>query len=91
MQVHYGRYGGADSFESTFDAPKAGIYQLTAGVVTPAWQEHVFVSANGAKDPVDSAQPYAVGMWDTTQPVEIDLVEGRNVLTFSREQYFHGE
>jgi len=40
---------------------------------------------NNAKELIDIALPYTVGMWDKTQPVEITLVEGKNVLTFSRE------
>ena len=85
MQLHYERNGKPESFEYTFDAPKAGQYALTARVVTPSWKQHLFVSVNGAKDLVDMALPFTVGMWDTTTPVELDLVKGRNVLTFSRE------
>ena len=88
MRLHYGRYGGAGICEYTCDAPRAGEYQLTARAVTPAWKLHVFVSPNGEQD-VDVALPHTVGMWDTRQPVEIDLVQGRNVLTFSRAHYFH--
>jgi len=34
---------------------------------------------------VDIAMPFTVGMWDKTEPVEITLQQGRNVLTFSRD------
>ena len=31
-----------------------------------------------------------VGMWDKTQPVEVSLVKGRNVLRFSRNEPVKG-
>ena len=84
-QLHYSRTGGNQTFEYTFDAPAAGKYALTARVVTPSWKQHLFVAANGDQILTDIALPHTVGMWDTTKPVEITLVKGKNVLTFSRE------
>jgi len=85
LQLHYSRTGGHQEFEYTFGAPAAGKYSLTARVVTPSWKQHLFVAANGAKDAIDIALPFTVGMWDTSEPVEVSLVKGKNVLTFSRE------
>jgi len=85
MQLHYSRNGKPEDFEYTFDAPKAVKYTLTARVVTPSWKQHLMVTANGAEKPIDIALPFTVGMWDKTQPVEITLAKGKNVLTFSRE------
>ena len=85
MQLHYSRNGNPEEFEYTFEAPKAGKYALTARVVTPSWKQHLMVTANGAEKPIDIALPFTVGMWDKTQPVEITLANGKNVLTFSRE------
>ena len=82
-QLHYSRLGAPEDFEYTFDAPAAGKYALTARVVTPSWKQRLQVSVNGAK-PIDIALPFTVGMWGKTQPVEITLVKGRNVLRFSR-------
>jgi hypothetical protein len=80
--LHFSRYGTeADSFEYTFDAPKAGKYKLTADVVTPMPNHKLMVSANGGAD-VAMALPYTIGMWGTTQPIEIGLKAGRNVLKF---------
>lgn len=80
--LHLSRYStGSDSFEYTFDAPKAGEYQLTAKVVTPKPNQRLFASANGTKD-VEIALPYTIGMWDKTAPVGIELKAGRNVLRF---------
>jgi hypothetical protein len=85
MQLHYSRNGNPENFEYTFEAPAAGPYALTARVVTPSWKQHLLVAANGAEEPTVMALPFTVGMWDTTQPVKIALVKGRNVLRFSRE------
>jgi len=85
MQLHYNRLGKPEEFEYTFDASVAGKYALSARVVTPSWKQHLFVTANGAGQPTDIALPHTVGMWDKTEPVEVTLVEGRNVLRFSRD------
>jgi hypothetical protein len=84
-QLHYSRTSGSEAFEYTFDVPKAGAYALTARVVTPSWKQVLSVTANGAAESVDIALPFTVGMWDTTAPVEIALIKGKNVLAFSRD------
>ncbi len=89
-QLHYGRNGGAQDFEYTFDVPNAGQYALTARVVTPSWKQHLLVSVNGSEKPIDIALPFTVGMWDVTEPVRVTLVEGKNVLRFSREEPVKG-
>jgi len=90
MQLHYNRLGRPEVFEYTFDAPAAGRYALRARVVTPSWKQRLLVAANGAKEPTDIALPFTVGMWEETQPVEVTLVKGRNVLTFSRKGQVKG-
>ncbi len=84
-QLHYSRTGKHEEFEYTFNAPKAGRYALTAQVVTPSWKQHLLVAANGAEEPVDITLPFTVGMWDTTDPVDVTLRKGKNMLRFSRE------
>jgi hypothetical protein len=90
MQLHYSRMGGAEVFEYTFDAPAAGKYALSTRVVTTSADQHLLVAANDAKEPTDIAVPFTVGMWDRTQPVEVSLVKGRNVLRFSRNEPVKG-
>jgi hypothetical protein len=85
MQLHYNRTSKPETFEYTFNAPKAGKYALSAMVVTPSWKQHLLVTVNGSEKPIDIALPFTVGMWDKTQPVEVALVKGRNTLRFSRE------
>jgi len=85
MQLHYSRNGNPEDFEYTIDAPAAGKYALTARVVTTSAEQHLQVAVNGAKDLIDIAVPFTVGMWDKTPPVEISLVKGSNTLRFSRQ------
>ncbi len=85
MQLHYNRNGAPEGFEYTLEAPAAGQYALSARVVTPSWKQHLLVAVNGSETPTDIALPFTVGMWETTEPVTISLVKGRNVLRFSRE------
>lgn len=41
------------------------------------------VTVNNDKDPVDIVIPYTIGMWQKTEPVEVTLVSGQNVLSFA--------
>lgn len=80
--LHLSRYSKeADTFEYTFDAPKAAKYQLVASVVTPKWDQRLFATANGGT-PVEMALPYTIGTWDKTAPVEVELKAGENVIKF---------
>jgi hypothetical protein len=83
MQMHYGRNGGPETFEYTFDAPTAGTYELTARVVTTSPNQHFHVVANDAGEPVDIAVPHTVGAWSKTPAARVTLAKGKNVLRFS--------
>jgi HEAT repeat protein len=85
MQLHYSRLGKSEVFEYTFDAPAGGRYVLTARIVTPSWKQHLFLTVNDAKEQIDIPLPHTVGYWDTTDPVEITLAKGTNILRFSRD------
>jgi len=81
-RLHLSRYAKqSDTFEYTFDAPKAGKYQLAASVATPMPKHRLFASANGGAE-VEFPLPYTVGLWGKTEPVEIELNAGKNVLKF---------
>ena len=90
LQIHYSRNYGAVDFEYAVDVPEAGKYALQARVVTVSPGQHLLVAANGAKEPVDIAAPYTIGMWGQTPPVQIELVKGRNVLHCSRPEPVKG-
>lgn len=83
-QLHYSRTGKDQDFSYTVNAPAAGTYNLTMRVVTPSWKQKVLLTINGEK-PIDIELPYTVGMWETTQPIEVELKKGENTLTFSRK------
>ncbi len=83
MQLNYSRYGGPQVLEYTFDAPKAGRYQLTSRVITSRWDTSLLVSSNG-NEPVVMPLPFTVGLWKTTEPIVIELKAGSNTLAFAR-------
>ncbi len=84
-QLHYSRIGGPQTFEYTFDAPAAGKYELAARVVTPTWRQSVLLTVNNSKSPVEIPLPFTVGMWDTTEPVTVELTKGPNHFVFKRD------
>jgi hypothetical protein len=80
--LHVSRYAKVgDTFEYTFEAPKAGKYQLAARVATPMPKHRLFVTANGGTE-VEFALPYTIGLWGKSEPMTIELVAGKNVLKF---------
>jgi hypothetical protein len=80
--LHMSRYAKAgDTFEYTFDAPKAGKYKLVADIATPMPNRKLFATANGGPT-VEMALPYTIGLWGKTTPVQIELKAGSNVLNF---------
>jgi hypothetical protein len=90
LQMHYNRNGKPEAFEYAFDAPEAGKYALSARVVTVSPDQRLLVAANDAKASVDIAVPYTIGKWEQTQPVEVSLVKGKNVLRFTRNEPVKG-
>ncbi|HEX5790154.1 MAG TPA: hypothetical protein VFY13_03325, partial [Luteolibacter sp.] len=81
--LHMSRYAKAgDTFEYTFDAPKAGKYRLVANIATPRPNQKLYATANGGT-PVEMALPYTIGLWGKTDPVEVEFKAGSNVLKFS--------
>ncbi|WP_346189076.1 hypothetical protein [Rubritalea halochordaticola] len=83
-QLHYSRSAGSAEFEYDFQCQQPGKYALVAKVVTPSWQQNLLVTANESKQPVKIPLPHTVGSWQLTEPVAIDLQQGRNVLRFTR-------
>lgn len=80
--LHMSRYAKqGDTFEYTFEAPKAGTYQLVADLATPKPNQKLFATPNGGI-PVEVALPYTIGLWGKTSPVEVKLKAGSNVLKF---------
>jgi hypothetical protein len=81
-RLHVSRYSKeGDTFEYTFDAPKAGKYQLVANVATPKPNQKLFATANGGTE-VELELPYTIGLWGKTSAVEVELKAGSNLLKF---------
>lgn len=64
-------------------APRAGKYTLSARVATVQEGQKFQVAANPDQPPIEIAVPYTIGMWEQTQPIEISLNKGKNVLQFA--------
>jgi len=48
------------------------------------------IAANDSKTPVEIAVPYTVGFWQQTQPVQLSLVNGKNVIRFTLKEGSRG-
>jgi hypothetical protein len=75
-----------DAFGCEVDVPDPGKYRLAARVVTVHAEGQLRLTVNGAKEPVAMVVPYTCGRWETTQPVEVTLVQGKNMLNFSKPE-----
>ncbi len=84
IQMHYNRLGPDESFEYVIQAPAAGKYALAAKVVTVSANLKLLLTVNDAQEPSVVPLPYTVGMWQKSEPFEISLTKGENVLQFSR-------
>lgn len=71
-------------FTAEVEVEKAGMYRLTLRVVTVRDDNRVSLTVNSGAKPFDLHVPYTVGRWESTQPVEINLVKGKNVLQFGK-------
>lgn len=87
MQMHC---SGGFKAQYAFAAPQAGRYMLTVRVATLQEGQKFLFAANDAKQPVEAAVPYTIGMWQKTQPVEISLLKGQNILNVELRQGSRG-
>lgn len=87
MQLHC---TGKFNAEYTVNVPRAGKYALAARVVTVQEGQRFLFAANEAKAAADLAVPYTIGKWQQTQPVEISLVKGENVLRITLQDGSRG-
>jgi formylglycine-generating enzyme required for sulfatase activity len=66
-------------------ASKAGKYSLEAKVVTANYDQRIKVSANEGQE-IAMKMPFTEGVWQSSQPVELTLVKGENLLNFWRDE-----
>jgi len=79
-QIHYARLGQRPELvRYTVEAPAEGKYELTAKVATVSPKMEAIVRVN-RRLLLDMPLPYTKGMWQETEPIVMDLKEGRNSL-----------
>jgi hypothetical protein len=71
-------------FNCEVDVPNPGKCLLTARVVTVHADGQLHLTTNQVKDPIAMTIPYTCGKWEQTKPVEVTLVQGKNVLSFAK-------
>jgi len=77
-QLHYGRLGERpELIRYTVEAPAEGKYELVSNVATVSPKIEVIVRVN-RRLMLDMPLPYTKGMWQKTEPIVMDLKEGRN-------------
>jgi hypothetical protein len=87
MQVHAtAGYKG----EVTFEVPAAGKYTLSAKVVTVQNGHSFSVAVNHSGSPIAIPVSNTIGEWVRTSPVEFELNEGMNTLTFALQEGSRG-
>ena len=85
MQVHYGLIGQRPELLSyTVDVPKAGKYEFTAHVCTVTMNRKFLLRVN-RRILLDVDIPYTKADWMDTEPVELELKEGRNRISFTQK------
>jgi hypothetical protein len=65
------------------EAPQAGKYTLTARIATLGDEQLLEFRANDSPAPVSASLPFTIGLWHQTEPIELTLTQGRNVIVVS--------
>jgi len=85
MQVHYGLGGGRPELLSyTVDTPRAGKYEFTAHVCSVTVDRQFLLRVN-RRTYVDVDIPYTKADWMDTEPVTLELKEGRNQFQYTHK------
>jgi formylglycine-generating enzyme required for sulfatase activity len=83
MQAHYRNKGQRpELFSYSIHLPKAGNYEFTAHVCTVTVDRQCLLRVN-RRTLVDVDIPYTKANWMDTEPVELDLKEGRNRIEYT--------
>jgi hypothetical protein len=77
-------FSGSGAITCDVEVPGAGNYALTARVATVQDNPQLLLTANDAKEAVEIAVPYTIGMWQQTPPARLTLAKGKNNLRLSR-------
>jgi len=82
--LHDKRRTESKPFSYVVDVPRAGSYALSADVATVLENHSFMLTVNDGEEQTRVELPYTVGMWETSKPVTVSLVQGQNRLTFTR-------
>jgi len=85
MQVHYSLKGGRPELLKYYiDIPKAGKYEFTAHVCSVTVDRQFLLRVN-RRTFVDVGIPYTKADWMDTEPVVLELKEGRNQILYTHK------
>jgi hypothetical protein len=73
-----------DMFMCNVEVTRPGTYRVSARVVTVHAPLQVPLKVNDGKDAYAMTIPYTLGKWQQTEPVDVTLVAGKNVLNFEK-------
>jgi hypothetical protein len=74
---------GNATFTCSVDLTKAGTYAVAVRVVTVHGDAELTLTPN-AQQAVTLPIPFTLGAWQTTKPVDVKLLQGKNTLSFSK-------
>jgi hypothetical protein len=79
FQIH--AFGG---FKAPYeiDVNKAGKYEFSAQVATVQTEQVFLLSVDASSQPIESPAPYTKGLWQNSEPIIIELSEGKNIINF---------
>jgi hypothetical protein len=83
-------FSGGGVITCDVEVAGAGVYGLTARVVTVQDNPGLQLALNGGKVSAEIAVPYTMGQWQHTEPVRVSLDKGRNALRFTRPEGSRG-
>jgi len=81
---------GGFNAEYVVEMRRAGKYAFYARVVTLQEGQKFIISANDDKTAIEVPVPYTVGMWQLTQPVQLSLNQGKNVIRLTLKEGSRG-
>ena len=70
-------------FEYEIDAKQAGTYELSANIVTYKHSQFLSIATNDSKF-THVKLPFTLGEWGVSKPIEVNLVQGKNILKIKR-------
>jgi len=86
-QIHC---SGGFNAEYEVEVPKAGKYAMRARVVTLQEGQRFLITVNDEKTALEVAVPYTVGMWQFTEPVQLFLNQGKNIIRLALKEGSRG-